>query len=164
MRATGSSSLLLALLLVAVSAIAVSAEKPSAIRGEITKTEDAYFALYNRLNTVRQFDMICRKDRATGSSFLVRICQPRYVLAMQEANASQRMQAAVQSGASSGPANSRGPDVGNSVAAGVSAASVQQDAFNKNMLEVLQNSPELQALGQKRDELQARLQEATKAN
>jgi hypothetical protein len=32
----------------------------------------------------------------------------------------------------------------------------------KNMLDVLQNSPELQALGKKRDELQARYDVATK--
>jgi hypothetical protein len=38
----------------------------------------------------------------------------------------------------------------------------KDDAFRKNMLDVLQKSPELQALGKKRDELQARYDAATK--
>ena len=38
----------------------------------------------------------------------------------------------------------------------------QNDAFRENMLDVLQKSPRLQALRDKRDALQARLDELTK--
>jgi hypothetical protein len=85
------------------------------------------------------------------------------VLTAKENAASERVHSAIASGEASGPANARGPDVGNEVAGGAQAVQLsKEDAFRKNMLDVLQNSPELQALGKKRDELQARYEAATK--
>jgi hypothetical protein len=85
------------------------------------------------------------------------------MLKARESAASDRMQAAVSSVDSSGPANSRGPNVGNAVSAGgIQDTAEKQEAFRKNMLDVLQKSEELQALGKKRDELQARLDAITK--
>ena len=109
--------------------------------------------------------MVCRKEAQTGSSFAVRVCQPRYVLAAKETSAAERMRAATSAGEASGAANSRGPDVGNAIA-GVGAADLgpRQEAMRKNLLEVLQSSPELQELGRKRDELQARYDAAAKGN
>jgi len=152
-----------ALALLCLSGAAGSAEKPSDVRKQITKTEEQYFALYNKLNTVRQYDMVCRMDTPTGTTFAKRVCQPRYVQAAQQASATQRVQSAIEAGATAGAGNTRGPDVGAGAAGAVGVNTAGSDeGFRKNMLEVLQASPELQALGKKRDELQARLEELTR--
>ena len=139
------------LLLVPLSGAAFSAEKPSDIRQQIAKVEAQFFALYNKLNTDRQYDMVCKMDRATGTNFAARVCKPRYVQIAQQTNATERMQTATHSGP--------GVEATNPSAA---LSFPQDDAFRKNMLDVLQKSPELQALGEKRDALQARLDELTK--
>jgi len=150
-----------ALLLIVASFSAASAEKASDLRKEIVRTEDAFFALYNKVNTDRQYDMVCRKEAETGSTFLKRVCKPRYLEEVQSAAALERMQSAISAAASAsaatGPVNvGAGSNSASTVAAG------PDDGFRKNMIEVLQKSPELQALGKKRDELQMRLTELSK--
>jgi hypothetical protein len=150
-------------LLLAACSAATAAEKPAAIRKEMTKTEEAYFALYNKLNTDRQYDIVCRKEAETGSTFLKRVCKPRYLENAQQAAAAERMQSAIQASVTAAAANTRGPDVGvTSAASGSSSTSDQDAGFRKNMLAVLEKSPELKALGDKRDELQRRLDAAQK--
>jgi hypothetical protein len=139
------------LLLVCLSGAAFSAENPSDLRRQIAKTEQEFFALYNKVNTDPQYAMVCKMERAAGTTFATRVCQPQYVEAAQQANASQRMQAATHAGRVE--------------AANPSAAAPfwqADEAFRKNMLDVLQKSPRLQALGEKRDALQARLDELTR--
>jgi hypothetical protein len=139
------------LLLVPLSGVASSAETPSGLRKQIAKTEQEFFALYNKLNTDRQYDMICRMDRATGTTLTARVCQPRYIEAAKRVDATERMQTATHAGPGMDATN---PSTGLSF--------WQDDGFRKNMLEVMQKSPALQALGEKRDALQARLDELTK--
>ena len=135
-----------ACLLIAMSSAAMSAEKASDIRKQMSKLEDEYFALYNKLNTDRQYDMVCRKEAQTGSTFLKRVCKPRYVEAVQRDHAAERVQAAARGGP--------GIDATNP---GTAPSFWQDDGFRKNMLEVMRKSPKLQALGEKRDALQVRL-------
>lgn len=159
---TSLASPLLGVLLLAAGAAAFAAEKASDIRKEMTKVEEQYFALYNKLNADRQFDMVCRREAETGSTFLKRVCKPRYLERAQQTAAAERMQSAIQASASAS-ATTRGADVGASTAAGVGGTTGGlEEGFRKNMLEVLEKSPELQALGKKRDELQARLDALTK--
>jgi hypothetical protein len=139
------------LVLIPLSGAAFAADKPSDLRKQIAKVEAEYFALYNELNTDRQYDMLCKMDRATGTNFAKRVCQPRYVEAAQRAHASERMQVAARGGP--------GIDATNPSAA---PSSPQDDAFRENMRDILQKSPKLQALGEKRDALQARLDALTK--
>ena len=47
-------------------------------------------------------------------------------------------------------------------AGGGSGDAAKEEAFKQNMLDTLQRSPELRALGDRRDDLQARYDEATK--
>ena len=151
-----------ALLLIA-SGFAVAADNPRDLQDEMVRVENEYVALYNKLNTDDQFDIVCRKERATGSRFETRVCKPQYQLTAQENVASERVHSAIASSESSGPANSGGPDVGNAVPGGAPGTRVTKDqAFRENMLSVLQHSPELQALGKKRDDLQARYETVTK--
>jgi hypothetical protein len=155
----------LAALLLITGGIAAAADNPRDLQAEMVKVENEYFALYNQLNTDNQYDMVCGKVRPTGSSFDTRVCQPRYLLTAKENAASERVHSAIAAGDSSGPANTRGPDVGNAVAGGAAAVQLSKEqAFRDNMLSVLQKSPELQALGKKRDELQLRYDAATKGS
>lgn len=150
-------------LLLITAGFAKAADNPRDLQTEMVKVENEYFSLYNQLNTDHQYDMVCQKVRATGSRFESRVCQPRYLLTAKENAASERVHSAIAAGEASGPANARGPDVGNEVAGGAQAIQLsKEDAFRKNMLDVLQRSPELQALGKQHDELQARYVAATK--
>ncbi len=151
-----------ACLLIAVSSAAMSAEKASDIRKQMSKLEDEYFALYNKLNTDRQYDMVCRKEAQTGSRFLKRVCKPRYLESAQQSAASGACSrpsrpALRHPPIRAGPTSARHPHR----ASGTPVGGLDE-GFRKNMLDVLQKSPELQALGKKRDELQERLNAATK--
>jgi hypothetical protein len=162
-RTNGIRLLLVTCTLLTAGGTASAADKPGALRTEIVKAEDAYFALYNKLNADRQYDMICRKERATGTNFATRVCQPAYLLKANQESASERMRAAVSAGDASGTANARGSNIGNpATTAPTVEMAAKDEAFRRNMIEVLQGSPELQELGRKRDELQARLDAVTK--
>jgi hypothetical protein len=153
---------LLGLLTMACDAMA--AESPGKLRAEMTKTERAYIDLYNKVNTTPEFAIACRMETPTGSNFAVRVCQPKYIVTANARTAGERMPSAVTAGVNTGAANSKGPNVGAGFGAGggtVDAA--KEEAFKQNMLDVLQRSPELQALGSKRDDLQTRYDEATKS-
>ena len=136
--------------------------QPRKLRSEMVKAEKEYVDLYNKVNTDPQFAIVCRMDTPTGTTFAVRVCQPRYLLRAKEKSASERMQAAVAAGDSSGSANTRGPNLGAASGAGTTGVPDQDEAFRQNMLAAQQKSPELQALGKKRDELQARFDAAMK--
>ena len=143
---------LVMLLLVPLGSAAFSGESASDLRREAAKTEQEFFALYNKLNTDPQYEMICKMDRETGSSFANRVCQPRFFLVAQQAMAANRMQAAAHGGLGAEATNVGTPP----------PSFWQDDGFRKHMLEVLQQSPRLKALGEKRDALQIRLDQLTK--
>jgi len=154
---------LLAVSLLALCGTAAGADSPSKLRSEMTKVEKAYVELYNELNADHQFDIICVMQQPTGTRFPVRVCQPRFLVDSTAAAASDRMQSAVSASASASPANAAGPNVGVAATGGaMSGQADKQQAFLQNILAVQQKSPELQALGKQRDELQARYAEATK--
>src|SRR5262249_31411740 len=99
-----------------------------------------------------QYEMVCKMERADGSTFATRVCQPRYVEAAQQASASQRLQAATHAGRV------------DATSASTAASPFWRDdeGFRKNMLDALQKSPSLQVLGERRGARQARLEELTK--
>jgi hypothetical protein len=143
---------------------AFAQEKPAKIRTEMVKAEKAYIDLYNKLNTKPEFAFVCRMDKPTGSSLAVRVCQPRYVLDAKERSATEVMQAAVAGGDSAGSPNTRSANVGAVVVGGAEAGQADMDdSFRQNLLAVQAGSPELQALRKQHDELQARHEEALKA-
>jgi hypothetical protein len=151
--------------LMVASGDAMAAESAGKLRSEMAKVEKEYVDLYNKLNADRQFDIVCRMDTPTGSNFAVRVCQPRYLLRANEKAATERMQAAVGAGSSNSAANANGPNAGvASPGAGNVAGQPDLDtAFRQNLLAVQQKSPELQTLGKKRDDLQARYEDALKS-
>ncbi|MFO1502565.1 MAG: hypothetical protein U1F39_01985 [Steroidobacteraceae bacterium] len=158
-----SPALKLAIICAASMGIARAADSPGKLRSEMAKAERDYIALYNKLNTTPEFAIVCRMDTPTGTSFAVRVCEPKYLIAANARSASQRMQSAVAAGNSTGSANSGGPNVGAGAAGDGGTVTVDKDAaFRQNMLDLLQKNAELKALGDRRDELQARYDEATR--
>jgi hypothetical protein len=142
---------------------AAAADSPSKLRSEMTKVEKEYVELYNKLNTDREFDIVCKMQQPTGTRFPVRVCQPRYLINAAEVAATETMQSAMQS-ASATRDNVGQPTGGLGVASMGAAApgqSAKQQAFFLHVADVQQKSPELQALGKKREELQVRYTEAT---
>jgi len=151
------------IILASVQGGALDADSPGKLRAEMAKAEKQYIALYNKVNTIPEFAIVCRMDTPTGTTFAVRVCQPKYLVAARARSASERMQSAVAAGSATGSANANGPNVGAGFGGGgPDPAENRDEAFKQNMLELLQKNPELQALGEKRDELQARYDEATR--
>jgi hypothetical protein len=154
-----------AVLLLPMGANALAADSPGKLRSEMAKAERQYIELYNKVNSNPEFAIVCRMDTPTGTSFAVRVCQPKYLMAANARAASERMQSAVSAGNATGAANSNGPNVGAGFAGSAADATAEDKdaAFKQNMLDLLQKSPELQAMGKKRDDLQARFDETMKA-
>ncbi len=146
------------------AAAAQAADSPGKLRAEMAKAERQYIDLYNKVNTNPEFAILCRMDKTTGSSFAVRVCEPRYLVSAKARAASERMESAISAGNSTGGANANGPNVGagNGGAAGTTSLADKDEAFRQNMLQLLQKNPELQALASKRDELQSRYDDATR--
>jgi hypothetical protein len=157
-----SLAILSAFALQVACASAVAAESPGKLRTEMARAEREFFDLYNKANTNPEFAIVCKMETPTGTNFAVRVCRPRYLITANAESASERMQAAIAAGNATGP-NANGPNVGAGVAAGGGDAVADKDkAFKQNMLDVMQKSPELQALGKKRDELQTRYDDVMK--
>ena len=154
---------LLAGSLFALCGTAAGADSPSKLRSEMTKVEKEYVELYNKLNTEREFAIVCKMQQPTGTRFPVRVCQPRYLVNAAEEAATESMQSAMQS--ASATRDNVGQPTGGlgvaSIGAGAPGQSARQQAFFLHVADVQQKSPELQALGKKREELQARYTEAT---
>jgi hypothetical protein len=152
-----------ALALLAALQGAFAADSPGKLRSEMVKVEREFINLYNKANTNPEFAILCRMDTPTGTSFAVRVCQPRYLIASNAKTASELIQSAVAATTLTGPANANGPNVGATFDGNGGAVAPDKDeAFKQNLLGLLRKSPELQALGKKRDDLQTRFNEATK--
>jgi len=164
MKISSGFALVSALAMFCTSGVGVAADSPGKLRTEMAKVERQYIDLYNKVNTNPEFAIVCRMDKPTGTSFGVRVCQPKYLITANARSAAEQIQFAVSAANATGGANANGPNVGAGFggAAAANSAVDKDEAFKQNMLDLLQKSPELQALGKKSNELQARLTEATK--
>ena len=151
-----ASPTILGLMLITVCGSAYAAESLGKLRSEMAKTEKQFFDLYNKLNTDPQFAILCRRDTPTGTKFAVRVCQPKYQMQAAEKSANEQLHAALTTTDRNGAAGANGLNVGAWAGGGPATVQDADDAFRKNMLAALQKSPELQALGKRRDALQAR--------
>lgn len=57
----------------------IEGKRLSDLRADIVKTEDRFFAAYNRLNHDREYSMECAHSAPTGSRLTQRSCVPRMV-------------------------------------------------------------------------------------
>jgi hypothetical protein len=65
--------------------IIVSRQTPAQLRAEIEKAEDAFYDLFNSLNSSNEFDIHCQRVVPTGRRVPERVCQPNYMSAAQSA-------------------------------------------------------------------------------
>ena len=58
--------------------------KLSAMRAELEKLEEQFYAEYNKVNTVRQYDVFCGLRLVTGSRVPRRFCRPAFLEHLRE--------------------------------------------------------------------------------
>ena len=141
--------------------VLVSAEglKLAAMRQEIVRLEDQFYARYNELNSVRDFDIHCIEEARTGTRFIKRSCQPVY----QERALEEEGQAGLkiqQRFREPGPlALDSGPPV-----PAMQTILRRLPEYKKNMEEVTRKHPELAKLLEQRGKLIERYNFALKKN
>lgn len=119
-------------------------EKLSALRAEMVKLEDRFYAKYNELNTDDQYDVGCNTAAPTGSHLNVRECQPVFVDRATEAEA----QSLLPGGHFTAPASM--------------VITQKWPTFEKTMGAVIATSPELRKLIKEREALEKRYQAVRK--
>lgn len=90
-----------ALLGAGVQGNAIAAEDGEVIRIEdlsrnelntyIVEAEDQLYALFNSLNSTDRFDIVCRKEKKTGSNISERVCPPNFLIEESATNVSDFM-------------------------------------------------------------------------
>jgi len=112
-------------------------EKLSALRAEIRKLEEQFFAGYNELNTIREYDIRCNLVARTGTHLKYPVCQPVFVsMAMADA-----VRAALE---------------GRSGAPAILVVQTKTPDYQKNMVAIVEKHPELLELVKQRNALAER--------
>jgi hypothetical protein len=65
--------------------IIVSRQTPTQLRAEIEKAENAFYDLFNSLNSSDEFDIHCQRVVPTGRRVPERVCQPNFMSNEQSA-------------------------------------------------------------------------------
>ena len=124
---------------------------------QVKMAEFKFYKRYNELNKKREYAINCNKEATIGSRFTSDICMPVYATDAQAAEAQAFMQmigAGIGDGAS-GPKSQRqqmfdapgqGAGAGGTVMPARIAIEAGRDAFQKNVIEVTNNNPQLQKL------------------
>jgi hypothetical protein len=113
------------------------------LRAQIVAAEDRFYARYNELNKVDDFDIDCNQVQITGTKFITRRCAPRLQDKVLAADAKEVLEA-MQDGR-----QKRGEDP-NAILARHSGE------YKQNMLDILKRDPQLRALVRERDKAQER--------
>ena len=118
-------------------------EKLSVMRAELVKLEDQFYAEYNKLNTDRQYDVVCRMEAYTGSHLLSRVCEPAFVAGAER----EETRAALQ---------------GHAVPLAILTIQEKTPGYQKNMATLVEKHPELFRLVKERSELAQRYEAVRK--
>jgi hypothetical protein len=119
------------------------------MRAAIVKTEDRFFARYNELNKIHEFDIVCNQRAETGTKITKRVCRTRAVDTAQADEARGLLQDVIQDGG----ASSHAPE----------AAQVllgKESEYEANMLKILNSDRELKKLVKEHDQLEQRYAKA----
>lgn len=119
------------------------------LRDEIVQLEDRFYARYNELNPIRDFDVHCGKEASTGRLVRLRSCRAVYVQEAEAAEGEVAVQRRQWVQEQAGKALQGG---GPPVPAGV-AIEMRRPAFRQNLREVVERHPELAGLLRERAEL-----------
>jgi hypothetical protein len=122
--------------------VTAARDRVLALAKEVRKAEHRYYDLYNQLNTVRDYVVKCRDEASTGSRFTWDGCQPVFEEKSRSAEGSTftRMFQGENSGGGSGAA----PDPPGAPAS--VAISARRPDFQKHMVELTRENPELARL------------------
>src|SRR5262249_52378893 len=65
----------------------IAAMKPWQLRQEMDRVEQRFYALYNKLSTQDEFDIVCTMQAQPNSKFKRRTCRPRFLFKASNADA-----------------------------------------------------------------------------
>lgn len=119
------------------------------LKKEITKSTKAFFKDYNKLNGIKQYAVICRKEKNPGSHFKSTSCEPRFVktkrsdmLAAQQAGGSTTSLSVVDYGSGGGAGTFALSKL--NLMTGAARVSVSQNKkFNEHVEKIFSENPEL---------------------
>ena len=120
------------------------------MREAIIKTEDRFFARYNELNKIQEFDIVCNKRASTGTVISQRVCRTRAVDTAQSDEARSLLLDVVQDGGSS-----HAPEASQVLLA-------KEPEYEANMLKILNSDRELKKLVKEHERLEQRYAKARK--
>ena len=118
-------------------------EKLTVMRAEMVKLEDQFYSEYNKLNTDHQFDVFCDREAATGTLIKTRVCRPVFVSRATEDEAQALLR-------------------GDPVPPASMVILTKETDYEKNMLDVINNHPQLRRLVRERETLGKRYEAVRK--
>ncbi|HXC60737.1 MAG TPA: hypothetical protein VN645_15585 [Steroidobacteraceae bacterium] len=121
------------------------------LRAAIVAAEDRFYARYNELNKVNDFDIECTVDAPTGTRFKQRTCLTRLQQRAQQENGREFVQMLQdQSAGLTGTAPITDPNT---------AMLARYEEYKRNVLYLLKMNPELRQLVRERDAAEKRYNE-----
>jgi hypothetical protein len=134
--------------------ISAHKEKLSALRKDIEKTEDRFIEAYNKINTVPEYQIRCRREVHTGTNISVRECKPKFVESATEEEAREyQLGVATLGGLGMSP-----PGVLTSVPS-ESIIAEKVPGYQKHLLEVINKNSKLRKLIHEQEALEKHYQE-----
>ena len=156
----------------------IAAMKPWQLRQEMDRVEQRFYALYNKLSTQDEFDIVCTMQAQPNSKFKRRSCRPRFLFKASNADAQAFLDGVLFSGANTGSA-SENQSVSSTSLQGGSAGTGQRggnamlpqseeaarlDEYRQYMLAIINASPDLLVLVRDREALGAAQNKLPAAN
>jgi hypothetical protein len=126
--------------------VAAHREKLRVLTHDLVKAEDAFFNAYNRVNTIREFDVHCNVVTPTGTLFSHRECTPRFAQDAKADEAKTTLEA-FTAGINGGFVPIPHGMVANEV------INVKYSDYKKHLVEVVTKDPELRKMLQDYDVL-----------
>jgi hypothetical protein len=114
-------------------------EKLRELTRDLAKAEDSFFNAYNRVNTIREFDVHCDVVTPTGTLFSSRECTPRFAQDAREDEAKATLEA-FTGGFSGGQIAIPHGMTANEV------INVKYSDYKKHLLEVVTKDPQLRKM------------------
>jgi len=109
--------------------VSANRERLAAMQAQLTKLAEEFFAAYNRLNTEDEFDIRCDQEVATDNRIVGQVCKPVFVHELQEANL---------------------------LVPPLDAILAKSDAYEKNVLRLINRYPQLKRIVREQEALRAR--------
>jgi hypothetical protein len=126
--------------------VAAHRKKLRELTRDLAKAEDAFFNAYNRVNTIREFDVHCNVVTPTGTMLSSRVCTPRFAQDAEEDEAKATFEG-LTAGSTGGLAATPHGMTANEV------INAKYSDYKKHLAEVVTKDPELRKMLQDYDVL-----------